>query len=277
MISYCICTYRARYFYLVVEDLIRKTSCKYEILVWINTRAPDLEPYVQRLVKRGVPIRIVGITQENIGMVGFRDLFRSARYELIVQVDDDVLAISRGIGQIARSIFRRDSKVKQLVANVIQDPFTTGARPSADAYKPYNKADGLYDGPIDGWFSVYHSSIRDVLLDAPYEKFFYLGSHMWLKLKSLKLVGALCTRFKVFHACGPAYAQLFDMLPFEIKKYAGLGSQGMAEAYQKAVVNEGTLNDIRSQFLKNIAHLETWGEWKPKAKSKGCLFGWFRM
>lgn len=256
MISYCICSYRARYFRIQVEDIITKTTCPYEILVWINTRAPDLEPYIRNLQRLSIPIRIVGSTPENIGMVGFRELFRNAKYDMITQVDDDVLCISRGIGEKAKTIFEKNPKVKQLVADVIQDQFTTGARPGMDAYKAYNSVDGLWDGPVDGWFSVYHRSILDELLASPFEKFFYLGSHMWLKLKSINLVGALCTKFKVFHICGPKYAQIFDMFQMEVAKFSGLGREAMAQAYAAATSGAKELDEIRSRYLLNVEELK---------------------
>lgn len=257
MISYCICSYRPRYFRIQIEDLIAKTTARYEILIWLNSRAPDVEPYIHSLAARGVPIRIIGNSPENIGMVGFRELFRNARYDLITQIDDDVLAFSGGIAEKADGIFRRNPDVRQLVADVVQDRFTTGARPGMDAYKSYNPSDGLWDGPIDGWFSVYHRSALGELLATKYEKFFYLGSHMWLKLKSIGLMGALCTKFKVFHACGPKYAQLFDLLQFEVLKYSKLGQAQMAEAYAKAAAPEAELDEIRFQYLENLRHLET--------------------
>jgi hypothetical protein len=37
MISYCIASYRPTYSTLLVQDLIRKTSAPYEILIWLNT------------------------------------------------------------------------------------------------------------------------------------------------------------------------------------------------------------------------------------------------
>lgn len=256
MISYCTLVYRARYFFIQAEDLARKTTVPYEILVWINSLSPDLEFYIQRLRSRGIPIRIVGSTPENIGMTAFRELFRAAKYDMIVQMDDDVLSISRHIAQKCAPIFDRNPKVKQLVADVIQDPFTTGARPGMESYQVYNLQDGLFDGAIDGWFSVYHRSALDILLDSPFQPYFYLGTHMWFKLKSLGMMGALCTKIKVFHACGPVYAQLFDLFQFEVEKFSRLGKEEMSKAYSGSLLDKNRLLDVRVQYLKNIEHLE---------------------
>jgi len=192
-------------------------------------------------------------------MIAFKELFQAAKYDMIVQLDDDVHVISRRIAEKARDIFARNPDVKQLVGDVIQDKFTTGARPRMDSYEEYNQADGLFDGPIDGWFSIYHRSGLDLLLAAPYEKYFYLGAHMWLKFKSVGLRGCLCNKFKVFHICGPAYSQLFDMREFEIAKYFTVNNKSMAEFYRRNKLSGSVLDQVREQYIKNTEHLETFG------------------
>ena len=43
--------------------------------------------------------------------------------------------------------------------------------------------------------------------------------------------GLLCTRLKVFHVTGPAYASYFGMLDFELAKYSSLGRQDVVSWY----------------------------------------------
>src|SRR4051794_23261548 len=128
MISYCIAVYRPTYARLLLDDLVHKTTTPFEILVWLNVADAQLDAYIDCAVGAGVPLRVMGRTPHNIGMGAYRMLFRSARYPLIVQIDDDVICISRGIAERADRLFRRFPKVRQLVADVWQDEFTTGAR-----------------------------------------------------------------------------------------------------------------------------------------------------
>lgn len=232
MISYCVLAYRPVYDYLLIEELIRKTSVPYEILVWINT--PDEEFYKWLLSKAArYPIIVVGRSPENIGMNGFKPLFERAKYELITQLDDDVICITSRAAQIAHDIFQRYPRVKQLVADVWQDDWTNGGHPALSDYKPYAEQDGLYDGPIDGGFTIYHRSILPHLLKSPFDKYFYLGAHIRLFLDTQGFKALLCTKMKMFHVSGPYYHAAFGMLDFEIEKYRAVGHPEIAKGLEE--------------------------------------------
>lgn len=255
-ISYCICCLRPKYDRLLVEDLIRKTTDPYEILLWINTPDPSVEELARRKAAEGAPVRVVGSTPWNIGMAGFRELFRAARHEMIVQLDDDVVCVSPRIAETASEIFARRPEVRQLVADVVQDEWTNGARPPMDRYSPYAPSDGLHDGPIDGWFSVYRRAILHVLLEAPYEKYFYLGSWVRARLSQLGLRGLLCRRMKVFHATGPAYAAHFGALSDEVRKYREVGRQDMAQLYSGSRFSEEDIRRMGARYEEIKRELE---------------------
>lgn len=257
MISYCICVFRPRLFYILLEDLIRKTTTPYEILVWINTRAPELDGYINRLSYRGIPIKIVGSSTENVGMLGYKMLFKAAKYDMIAQVHDDVVCISKKISEKAQEIFSANPKIGQIVTDVIQDAFTTGGRPSDDAYSLFDSARGLFTGPVDGWFSIYHRSILQLLLDAPYERYFYLGSYIQMQLRARERDGVLCKAMKVFHLAGPAYAQLLETVQTEVRKYLSLGNKEAAELYSSLNVTPEMLDQMAKEYEKNVDLIES--------------------
>ena len=160
MISYCIAAYRPNYVRLLLSPTWwRKHRFHFEILLWLNVADSALDTDIEMAINKGVPLRVIGRTPENIGMVAFSSLFRSARFPLITQIDDDVVFISRGIAERASRLFQRFPAVSQLVADVWQDEYTTGARPPMDRYEPFEASEGLYSGPIDGWFAIYNRSI----------------------------------------------------------------------------------------------------------------------
>ena len=138
MISYCIAAYRPNYVRLLLADLVAKTSVPFEILLWLNVADSALDTDIETAINKGVPLRVIGRTPENIGMVAFSSLFRSARFPLITQIDDDVVFISRGIAERASRLFQRFPAVSQLV-----DEYTTGARPPMDRYEPFEASEGL--------------------------------------------------------------------------------------------------------------------------------------
>src|SRR6266702_3980710 len=118
MISYCIASFRPTYSSLLIKDLIRKTTAPFEILVWLNTDDSGYETILEEQRAKGAPLRIVGRTPENIGMQAYPLVFQEAQYELIAQIDDDVVAVSRNIAEYASEVFSKFPSVKQLVADV---------------------------------------------------------------------------------------------------------------------------------------------------------------
>ena len=216
----------------MLADLVRKTDVPFEILVWLNVADAQLDSHIDSAIAAGVPLRIIGRTPHNIGMGAYRMLFHSARYPLLTQIDDDVVCISRGIAERADRLFRRFPKVRQLVADVWQDEYTTGARPPMAHYAAFDAGEGLYCGPIDGWFAVYHRSILPILLNLPSAPYFALGATVRTRLAQRGLLGVLDCGMKVFHVIGPVYARAYGMLQFEIEKYRRLGRLDIVSWYE---------------------------------------------
>jgi hypothetical protein len=253
MISYCIAAYRPAYSRMLINDLIRKTSVPFEILIWLNCDDPEFELSLRETASRA-PLHVMGRTPENIGMRAYASLFRRARYDLIVQIDDDVVAVSRNIAEQADEIFRTFPRVRQLVADVWQDDYTTGARPPMSAYRPFQLQYGLYDGPIDGWFSVFHRSVLPNVLDLQ-DEYLPLGGLMKQRLAARGMLGLLCTCFKVFHVIGPEYASYFNMLEFEIQKYRRLGRREIVDWYEGAKKRLPPAEELHTRVEAIFKHL----------------------
>lgn len=234
MISYCIACYRPAYSRLLIEDLIRKTSVPFEILVWLNTGDLGFAAELERMQQAGAPLRIVGRSPENIGMAAYAELFAASQFEMVAQIDDDVVCISPGIAEVADRIMRRFSNVGMLTADVWQDEFTTGARPEMGHYHAVDSEFGLYNGPIDGWFAVYRKSCLHLTRRIANSRYLPLGGLTKQQLVRQRMAGYLCTRMKVFHVIGPQYAHSFGMLDFEIEKYRSLGRREIVRWYEDA-------------------------------------------
>jgi hypothetical protein len=255
LISYCIVAYRPWYARRLITDLIHKTTSDYEILIWLNVEDVGLEQFLADKAAAGCRLRVVGRTPQNIGMAGLRALFTESRYELITQIDDDVICVSPRIAEIANSIFAALPQVKQLVADVWQDEFTTGARPEWSHYRAYDVRHGLYAGPIDGWFSIYHRSILPLLSSVAFGQYFSLGCAVKAKLAAQGWCGLLCKQFKVFHVIGPAYASYFDALDFEIAKYARLGRREIVAWYEASREQPADLGMLQAKVQQIEAAL----------------------
>lgn len=254
MISYCIASYRPTYSTLLVQDLIRKTTTPFEILIWLNTEDERYEKFLEEQRTQGAPIRVVGKTRENIGMQAYPLLFAESQYDLIAQIDDDVVAVSRNIAEYAAEVFCKFPSVKQLVADVWQDDYTTGARPPMSSYRAVEP--DLYEGPIDGWFSVFHRSVLPLAQSRYGDIYFPLGALLRNRLRETGRLGLLCTKFKVFHVIGPQYVSYFGMLDFEIEKYRRLGRHEIVNWYESSRATLPPADELNSRVRNIFAALE---------------------
>jgi hypothetical protein len=258
VISYCIACYRPTYTRELIDELIRKTSTPYEILLWLNIDDAAFERFLANLISTGVPLHIVGRTPENIGMAAYPSLFVKASFDLVVQIDDDVVCVSPGIAEQARMIFDRFPQVGMLTADVWQDEYTTGARPPMSNYRLLNRECGLYLGPIDGWFAVYRKASLAVCRGLCPARYYPLGCVIKQRLQALGQSGVLCTRMKVFHVIGPAYASYFGMLDSEIVKYSALGRNDIVNWYRADrdhLPSREHLGQRIRAVRENLAHL----------------------
>ena len=249
MISYCIASYRPAYSRHLVDELVRKTTVPYEILLWLNVADAGLDRFLTEKIGQGVPLRIMGRTPSNIGMAAYANLFASSRFEMVVQIDDDVVFISPRIAETAAEVFLRFPNIGMLTADVWQDEFTNGARPPMEHYREVDSNFGLFDGPIDGWFAVYRKSSLCRCRNLNRSRYYALGCAIRNRLRSIGQTGLLCTKIKVFHVTGPQYASYFGMLDFEIAKYTDLGLNALVDCYKSQSIPP---RDALSQRINNI-------------------------
>lgn len=253
-VSYLLPAYRGFYASRLFGEIARKTTVPYEFLVWLNLDNKGLEAYIQGLISSGYPIRIVGSTPENIGMRAFKPLIEQARGEYLVQLEDDVLFISRRAMEVADDILRRRPEIGMLSAELWQDEFSNGGHPGPDHYKVVSEADQLYEGPIDGGFSVYPRSSVPILLQADFRPYFGLGAETHCRLNGLGKKAYKTRRMRMFHIAGPTYHSLFaGMIEFEIEKYKRVGHQGMVEVFetQRMTLPPRTILDQRFRAIDN--------------------------
>jgi hypothetical protein len=98
-------------------------------------------------------------------------------------------------------------------------------------YREISRDFGLYDGPIDGWFAIYRRTVLRACGTLRPSRYHAIGCEVKNRLSAMGHSGLLCTRLKVFHVTGPAYASYFGMLDFELAKYSSLGRQDVVNWY----------------------------------------------
>ncbi len=221
MISYCVVMIRPKFVKMLIEDLARKTKMPYEILLWLNVDNWEFERYVTIQRETGIPVKIIGKTPKNIGMAGFKACFEAAKGDIITQIDDDVIRVSPGTAEIAEFIFRKRPDIRHLSANMVESKYFGYRIPWGERWKCFDPALELYEGPIDGWFSMYHRDILPMLLELPYQtRLVSIGYMIAQRLRVSKTRRpALCKPLKVFHVKGPVYMSYYDMLDLQIWKF----------------------------------------------------------
>jgi glycosyltransferase involved in cell wall biosynthesis len=256
-ISYCIVCYRPKYARLLISDLVAKTTVPYEILVWLNLKDEEFESFLEEKRRAGARIPVIGRTPENLGMSVFPRLFAEARYEMVAQIDDDVVSVSPRIAETAQNVFRRFPNVGMLTADVWQDEYTTGARPPMNCYSTFSEEYGLHDGPIDGWFAVYRNSALSLCRHIRPSKYFCLGLAIKQHLRSVGKQALLCRRMKVFHVTDPTYVAYFGMLDSEIEKYRAIGRRDQVERYTAARNSVPPIEEMTERVQRIFASLES--------------------
>lgn len=255
--SYMLVAFRPYYASRLISEVVRKTTVPYEFLIWLNCESPFLEEYIASLASSGAPIRIVGKTPENIGMAAFGNVIAQARGRILVQVEDDVLLISRHGVEVVEDVFQRYPAVQMVGAHVWQDEYTTGARPPVKLYNPMVPAEGLYEGPIDGGFTFYRRELAEAMMDQPMRKYFGLGvgTHLKLIRAGERQKGWLSLKIRMFHVHGPIYHSCFPgMLDFEISKYRSIQYMDIAQVYEDAKSSLPPAEVLQSR-LKEIQEL----------------------
>jgi hypothetical protein len=169
-------------------------------------------------------------------MSGFRPCFEQAKGTIITQIDDDVIRISPNIAEAAEFVFKQRKDVRHLSAAMWESEWYWIYKSYGDlwdtVYKPIDPSLELYEGPIDGWFSMYHRDIRSLLLDLgtgkdPYKKpgpgerpaLISIGYRVAQLLRASKsLRPAVCKPMKVLHVKGVPLLSYYDMLDAQIWK-----------------------------------------------------------
>lgn len=248
-LSYMLPSYRAYYTSRLLGEIAKKTTLSHEILVWLNTRDEGLEKYILSLAAAGHPVKIVGKTPENIGMAAFKPLIEAAQGEMLVQLEDDVLFISRRAGEAAQEILGRRHDIGMLSAQVWQDDLSNGGNPRPEHYTCVDALDQLYEGPIDGGFSVYPRSSVPLLLQSKFGMYFGMGCGMHIRLNSMGMKAYKCQRMRIFHLAGAVYHSLFPgMVEFEIEKYKRVGHRQMVQVYETEMASLPPKRDLEQRF-----------------------------
>lgn len=233
VVSYMLPCYRGHYAGKTIAEVVKKASCKYEFLVWLNLNDGALESQIEELARSGCNIKIAGKTPENIGMAAFKPMIEMASGSHFIQLEDDVLFVSCGADSVAVETIARHPKVAMLSSEVWQDELTNGGHPAPDTYRCADPVDQLFAGPIDGGFTVCPRSSERFLMESSFSRYFGMGAFVHSRINGAGLLAYKCRRMRIFHIIGASYHSAFPgALEFELQKYAAVGKTNLVEIYK---------------------------------------------
>jgi glycosyltransferase involved in cell wall biosynthesis len=108
----------------LIESIADAEQC--EILI-LDNGSTDATSEVLRRYSSHKHVRMLSVPK-HLGLEAYKQLFAAARGELVVTVDDDVLAFPHGIDHIFESYMRTYTDFGYLALNVVQDEFTNAWR-----------------------------------------------------------------------------------------------------------------------------------------------------
>ncbi|MGU3294728.1 glycosyltransferase [Williamsia sp. M5A3_1d] len=182
-------------------------------------------------------LRIITLA-ENEGLQAYHRLFTAASGKYIVVVDDDVLDFPRHLDVIFDRYMSVFDDYGFLCLNVVQNEYTNGAKPPADAYSPDVRGDLTVErGPAGGWCACFRR--RHYTLLAPLIRRRRLSmasgedgmlSNMFARY--LRKKHGVIRDHVCLHAAGPYYAAQYGHLDREIEKYEAVGLSELVTAYE---------------------------------------------
>lgn len=211
---------RKEFLACAVNAVLLNTERPFELLIMDNASEDGTDALCQAL-QRQHPHQVRHCRMDrNFGTNAYALGFLEARFKYLVDMDDDVLALSKGWDYAAIQAFERFPRLGFLAMNVVQDEYTTGAKKDPSAYTERSSGDTTLEvGPTGGWFSVTtraHYNEVGGFIFKPYKPFPPEDGKYIRKLSKHDYFAAILKRKFVYHASGPywngayGYTQIWD-------------------------------------------------------------------
>ncbi|MCG8706887.1 glycosyltransferase family 2 protein [Brenneria sp. 4F2] len=224
-----------------LENLVKSIDDKKnsEIIIYDNSSPDDTMLVIndfENKHKNDISIKVIK-GAENVGLRAYKELFSLAAGDYIIEVDDDILEFPKSVDSVFFNYLSVFKDYGYLALDVVQNEFTTGAKPSLDKYKIIKK-DGMVveKGPTGGWCTGFRrKDYRKIkfIFDFFDHYNFKHGEDGFL-CKLFRLIGkksGIISGIKCFHATGPHYSKVYGLLDRDIEKYSLSGRKDLVDWY----------------------------------------------
>ena len=198
---------RKEFLSCAVTAVVCNTQLPFELIIMDNASNDGTSEMCQTLEKKhpGV-VRHVRL-ERNYGTNAYALGFLQARYKYLVDMDDDILALSKGWDRATIDAFNRFPRLGFLAMNVVQDKYTNGGKHDISKYSESTVSDTTLEiGPTGGWFAVTTRPIyNDVggFIFRPYKPFPAEDGQYIRRLSKKNYVAGILKKAFVYHASGP--------------------------------------------------------------------------
>ena len=208
----------------------------YELIIMDNASTDRTAEILARYEGRE-HVRIVR-NRENLRLNAYKKLFRLGRGRLLVELDDDVIALPRHFDKTFVRYFKEFPDYGYIGLNVVVDEKTWGAKAPQDQYCEDVRGElVIEEGPVGGWCTAFRR--RHYLLFAPFLRLFNFtmarcedGTLCGFLHVILRKRQGLIKNERCLHATGPYYAKEMGLMDREIDKYENGGQPEVAARYR---------------------------------------------
>jgi len=208
----------------VASVLANTGDVEYELIAWDNASSDGTADYLDAIAASHPQVRVFHHA-ENIGLNAVAASVRLSRGEYVLAIDDDVVRVPPGwLSEMIRA-FEAVPRAGYLAANVVQDGFTNGSKPTADHYRARDYGDDVVveHGPTGGWCTMTSRAVLKRIgnfREVPGRVFFLIdGDFAQRCARRLYRVG-IVRNVKVYHAAGLALNKEYGYLELCRQKYA---------------------------------------------------------
>lgn len=239
-----------------VESLLPTLSeFKYELVIWDNASTDGTKQYLRSIDNPSVMIKF---SKDNLGTNAKGKAAEICKGEFIIGIDDDVLSFPVNWLDKMIMAFKSVPRLGYLSTDVIQNAYTTGAKPSEDLYMNqsfYNGSITVQFGPAGGWcFMISREVFTKIgnFADIKGRIFFSEDGDFLNRLRRKGYRFGILKDVKVFHATGDHYNKEYnDIFESKMKDY----TDNRANSYHKKLKWQ-KLFDIKGFYYKFLDYAE---------------------
>ncbi|MFA5405107.1 MAG: oligosaccharide flippase family protein [Ignavibacteria bacterium] len=216
MVSFVIITFnKLEALKLCLKSLLGTiNSVNYEIIIWNNNSNDGTNEFLRNISASNKFIKVIN-SKANLGNNAKSKAVELAKGDFIIGIDDDVISFpDNWVHNMVRA-YKSIPYMGYLVADVIQDEKTNGAKYPENIYTDREFYDGkivIQSGPSGGWCFMISKEVYSEmgkLLFLKNRKFISEDADYQLRVTKAGLISGILKNTKVYHATGEYYNSVF--------------------------------------------------------------------